>query len=293
MTLSREEADIVYKLCLENDGIFTEDIFARHIGKFRHSIQHGLVSNSVDFINFLKLLRPSRHYSFHQYADGRNYVKLRDAVSCQQVARLQDVEYAVFCAIETAGDRGIWTADIKKVCAITGNQLTRALKVLVEQHGLVKQVTNVHQKSRKLYMLFNVKPARELTGGSFYLNGEFNELLVEHIQEQIGSFLAKYQGSSLKQITNFLKTSDKITGDVLEEDVLSIMQILILEDKVYSAPTGSGDTIYIWSGCSNVLFATKAFGTPCFKCDLASSCHLNKQHDICPAKCVYVNHWLD
>nr|BAN65591.1 RNA polymerase rpc34 subunit containing protein [Babesia bovis] len=162
MALSREEAEIVYKLCLENDGIFTEEIFGRHIAKFRHSIQHGLVSNSLDFINFLKLLKGSRDYSFHQDAEGRKYVKLRDSVSRQQVSRLHDLEYAVFCAIETAGDRGIWTADIKKICEITGNQLTRSLKVLLEQHGLVKQVTNVHQKSRKLYMLFNVKPAREV-----------------------------------------------------------------------------------------------------------------------------------
>ncbi|GBE60228.1 RNA polymerase rpc34 subunit containing protein [Babesia ovata] len=256
---SREEAELVYKLCVENDGIFTEEIFGRHIAKFRHSIQHGLVSNSVDFLNFLKLLKGSRQYSFHHDDDGKKYVRLRDKESREQVARLQDVEYAVFCTIETAGNRGIWTADIKKLCEITvrvdtachqraqGNQLTRTLKVLVEQHGLVKQVTNVHQKSRKLYMLFNIKPARELTGGSFYLNGEFNEMLVEHIQEQVGSFLAKFQGSSLTQITNFLKTLENISGEVREEDVLSIIQILMLEDKVYSAPTALGDTIYIVS----------------------------------------------
>ncbi|ORM39542.1 DNA-directed RNA polymerase III subunit RPC6 [Babesia sp. Xinjiang] len=292
MALSRDEAELVYKLCLENNGIFTEDVFGRHIAKFRNSIQHGLVSNSVDFINFLKLLKGSRQYSFHQDAEGRKYVRLRDAVSRQQVARLQDVEYAVFCAIETAGDRGIWTADIKKLCEITGNQLTRSLRVLVEQHGLVKQVTNVHQKNRKLYMLFNVKPARELTGGSFYFNGEFNEILVEHIQEQVGGFLAKYQGSSLTQITNFLKTSDKISGEVVEEDVLSIIKTLMLEEKVYSAPTATGNTIYIWAGGANVSFASKAFGTPCFKCDISNACQLSKEHEICPAKCNYLNQWL-
>nr|BAN65197.1 RNA polymerase rpc34 subunit containing protein [Babesia bovis] len=178
-------------------------------------------------------------------------------------------------------------------------------------------------------MLFNVKPARELTGGSFYFNGEFNEMLVEvgsilshghssaynickmdtpkmltlyhnvyyfyllqHIQEQVGAYLAKYQGSSLSQITNFLKTSDKISGEVLEEDVLSIIQILILEERVYSAPTASGDSIYIWAGSANVNFASKAFGAPCFKCDVAMSCHLGKENELCPSKCTYLNQWL-
>ncbi|CDR94605.1 RNA polymerase rpc34 subunit containing protein, putative [Babesia bigemina] len=292
MALSREEAELVYKLCVENDGIFTEEIFGRHIAKFRHSIQHGLVSNSVDFLNFLKLLKGSRQYSFHHDDDGKKYVRLRDKESREQVARLQDVEYAVFCTIETAGNRGIWTADIKKLCEITGNQLTRTLKVLVEQHGLVKQVTNVHQKSRKLYMLFNIKPARELTGGSFYLNGEFNEMLVEHIQEQVGSFLAKFQGSSLTQITNFLKTLENISGEVREEDVLSIIQILMLEDKVYSAPTALGDTIYIWSGSATPSFAQKAFGTPCFRCEQVEACQIDKYHDLCPSKCTYLKQWL-
>ncbi|KAK1936375.1 RNA polymerase rpc34 subunit containing protein [Babesia divergens] len=289
MTLSRDEAELVYKLCVENDGIFTEEVFGRHISQFRNSIQHGLVSNSLDFLNFLKLLQGSRQYSFHQDANGKKYVKLRDKASQDQVSRLQDIEYAVYCAIETAGNRGIWTADIKKICEIT---LTRSLKILLEQHGLVKQVTNVHQKSRKLYMLFNVKPARELTGGSFYLNGEFNEMLVEHIQEQVGSFLAKFQGSSLVQITNFLKSSENISGEVLEEDVLSIIQTLMLEDKVYSAQTAQGGTIYIWAGGSNVSFAQKAFGTPCFRCDIAQSCHLGKHHEICPVKCSYLSQWL-
>lgn len=72
MTLSRDEAELVYKLCVENDGIFTEEVFGRNISQFRNSIQHGLVSNSLDFLNFLKLLQGSRQYSFHQDANGKS-----------------------------------------------------------------------------------------------------------------------------------------------------------------------------------------------------------------------------
>ncbi|GIX62610.1 RNA polymerase rpc34 subunit containing protein [Babesia caballi] len=247
MALSREEAELVYKLCVENDGIFTEDIFGRHIAKFRHSIQHGLVSNSVDFLNFLKLLKGSRQYSFHQDADGKKYVRLRDKVSREQVARLQDVEYAVFCAIETAGNRGIWTADIKKLCEITvsgaGGELTcvgePADAVVEGVAGAAWAGEAGDQRSPEESQVVHVVQRQASEGGTGRrLSGEVPGV-VPHANHKLPQIIGKHQRGKRAWC------GVELVQEVLEEDVLSIIQILMLEDKVYSAPTALGDTIYI------------------------------------------------
>ncbi len=44
--------------------------------------------------------------------------------------------------------------------------VTKILKTL-EQRSLIKSVKSVQNPSRKVYMLFELEPARELTGGAW------------------------------------------------------------------------------------------------------------------------------
>jgi DNA-directed RNA polymerase III subunit RPC6 len=45
-------------------------------------------------------------------------------------------------------------------------QVTKMLKAL-EGKSLIKSVKNVNNPSRKLYMLFELEPSREITGGAW------------------------------------------------------------------------------------------------------------------------------
>ena len=45
-------------------------------------------------------------------------------------------------------------------------QVTKILKIL-EQRGLVKNVKSVQHANRKVYMLAELEPAREITGGAW------------------------------------------------------------------------------------------------------------------------------
>lgn len=60
--------------------------------------------------------------------------------------------------------RGIWTRDIKLATNISQQVLTKILKQL-EQRNLLKTVRSVTSKSKKLYMIYDMVPAKELTGG--------------------------------------------------------------------------------------------------------------------------------
>ena len=61
---------------------------------------------------------------------------------------------------------GVWTKDMKFKTNLQQPQVTKILKEL-EQRTLVKAIKPVNQPSKKFYMLFDLEPAREITGGAW------------------------------------------------------------------------------------------------------------------------------
>jgi DNA-directed RNA polymerase III subunit RPC6 len=82
--------------------------------------------------------------------------------------------------------RGIWTRDIKIATNIPQHSLTKTLKIL-EQRLLIKSVRSVVSKSKKLYMIYDMVPAKEITGGPWYSDQEFDH---EFVQE-LGNFIVQ------------------------------------------------------------------------------------------------------
>jgi DNA-binding MarR family transcriptional regulator len=61
---------------------------------------------------------------------------------------------------------GVWTKDMKIRTNLAQPQITKILKTL-EGRNLIKSVKSVNNPSRKLYMLFELEPSREITGGAW------------------------------------------------------------------------------------------------------------------------------
>lgn len=62
---------------------------------------------------------------------------------------------------------------------VTQHNLTKILKIL-EQRSLIKSVRSVVSKSKKLYMIYDASPAKEITGGPWYSDQqEFDSEFVE------------------------------------------------------------------------------------------------------------------
>ena len=74
----------------------------------------------------------------------------------------------VLQCIEEAGNIGIWTKDIRLQTNIQQQALNKIFKVLEQRH-LIKPVNSVTAKSKKLYMLYDLQPSKELTGGVWYV----------------------------------------------------------------------------------------------------------------------------
>ncbi len=61
---------------------------------------------------------------------------------------------------------GVWTRDMKMRTNLAQPQITKILKTL-EGRGLIKAVKNVNNPSRKHYMISELTPSREITGGAW------------------------------------------------------------------------------------------------------------------------------
>jgi DNA-directed RNA polymerase III subunit RPC6 len=106
----------------------------------------------------------------------------------------------IYQLIEQAGDRGIWTRDLKYKSNLQSTQITKILKAL-ESRKLVKCVPLAQAKNKKIYMLFNLVPHPEVSGDTWInsaageIDGEFimvlNQQAFKYIQQKVKNIFEK------------------------------------------------------------------------------------------------------
>jgi hypothetical protein len=76
----------------------------------------------------------------------------------------------VYQTIHQVGNKGIWTKDIRYHSNLPHPKLQKILKSL-EGRQLVKTVKCSASATKKIYMLFGLKPSEDLTGGQWCAPG--------------------------------------------------------------------------------------------------------------------------
>lgn len=99
-----------------------------------------------------------------------------------------DEERVVYSIIENAGNKGIWTKDIRFKCNISMLALNKVLKQM-ESKKLIKSVKSVTASKKKLYMLYELEPDVSVTGGTWYSNQDFEAEFVDVLNQQCLRFL--------------------------------------------------------------------------------------------------------
>lgn len=86
----------------------------------------------------------------------------------------------VYQMIEASGVQGIWTKTLKARTNLHQTVMTKILKNL-EIKEYVKAVKSVKFPGRKMYMLYGLNPGEEVTGGTWFSDGELDVEFVEMI----------------------------------------------------------------------------------------------------------------
>jgi DNA-binding Lrp family transcriptional regulator len=126
-------------------------------------------------------------------------------------------EFAVYEKIEEARDRGITAVDLRLKLQALGFTQTTLAKVLkrMEKKGSVKRLKSLQQKHKQVYMLMEVEPSAEVTGG--LVNTEAFDLeAIEVIHARILEYLKAHGNTSYREIALYVKQMGVLKGDQSE-----------------------------------------------------------------------------
>ncbi|KAL8447649.1 hypothetical protein Emag_004259 [Eimeria magna] len=157
---------------------------------------------------------------------------------------------------------GVWTADIRKTTGLQTHIIQRGVRNLCENLQLIKPVKNIQVKNRKMYILAHMEPSKEIAGGSFYTNGEFNEQLVEARWRQQED-----------------RTFAACTGGQREQ---------LQQQQQQHEQQQQWCGVYVqWNQSENLRLLESV---PCVGCALLEDCRAEGR--VNPSDCTYLSHWL-
>ncbi|ODV69990.1 34-kDa subunit of RNA polymerase III (C) [Hyphopichia burtonii NRRL Y-1933] len=204
-------------------------------------IAQELVSN-----NLAKLMKVGEELKFQ-------VISLSEA---KKITSMSDDEAMIYSYIEASGREGIWTKTIKAKTNLHQHIVVRCLKSL-EGQRYIKSIKSVKHPTRKIYMLYNLQPSIEVTGGPWFTDSELDTEFIDSLTTVIWRFVASksyptvfqppssntnvFQSSfpathtgyiNLESIMEFI-TSNRITNiELAVHDIRALCDVLIYEDKL-------------------------------------------------------------
>ena len=215
-------------------------------------------------------------------------------------------EAIIYAIIKNAGNRGTWTKDIKQKSSMHDSIVTQVMKSL-EKKAIIKAVKSVKTPTKKCYMLAELEPSEELTGGSWYTDQELDVEFIDQLAGQIEKYIysktfhpssqALYVNSSyptLSQIHNRLNSSKIANMTLPLKDIEALLDRLMYDGKISSIPnhdsTGDQDAVCYKASKSVMLESTAFTDAPCGKCPVFSQCTVGGL--VNPDDCPYLTEWL-
>ncbi|EIE24611.1 RNA polymerase Rpc34 [Coccomyxa subellipsoidea C-169] len=209
----------------------------------------------------------------------------------EEAAKLKGLsaeDLLVYQHIAQAGDTGIWTKDLKNRTNLQQPQITKILKNL-DQRSLVKSVKSVINPSRKVYILFELEPARELTGGAWYTGQDFDAEFIQVLQQACHKYIENEGVATLEEVADFVRTKGFSRVELRDADVLCILRTLEFDGLVESSLSDDGE---VYRPARHVVPKTSPFTSmPCGVCPVINEC--SDGGVISPSTCTYYQTWLD
>ncbi|GFP80581.1 DNA-directed RNA polymerase iii subunit rpc6 [Phtheirospermum japonicum] len=213
-----------------------------------------------------------------------------------------DAESTILRLIKSVGDSGILLKDIKQESKVPDNMCTKVLKSLMGKN-LIKEVVNIKNKGRKIYMAVEFEPSKELSGGDWYNNGELDKPFIDSLKKVCFGFIRTQKVSTLDGVYLAVKKSGVVTVEIAKQQIGEIITSLVLDNEILEVKsTGLGDYYSIPMGttCYRVASGggavrgppTGGFASiPCGACPRIRDCAVDGL--ISPSTCVYYTKWLD
>lgn len=119
----------------------------------------------------------------------------------------------------------------------------------LENRQLIKPVKSVTAKAKKLYMLYDLQPAKEITGGPWYTELEFDHEFVSELRTFVLLCVEKINGGkgvSLKEIASKMKDANISRVQLNLSEVQQLVQTLAFDYLIEHNGTNlNGEALFV------------------------------------------------
>ncbi|KAG8942006.1 34-kDa subunit of RNA polymerase III (C) [Tulasnella sp. 419] len=169
-------------------------------------------------------------------------------------------ERMVYSAIEAAGNQGIWSRTIQGQTNLPNTVVTKVINKLISSKQ-VKMVKSVKNPTRKMYMLANVEPSVELTGGPWYTDFELDPEFISTVKSACLKFIrtksfpdpddntptaALFSGTrtdiypTVNDVTKWFRQSNISETELAPQHIEEILNVLIYDGEIEKLPAFGG-----------------------------------------------------
>jgi DNA-directed RNA polymerase III subunit RPC6 len=198
----------------------------------------------------------------------------------------------VYQLIRDAHDKGIWIRNLKTRSGLQTVQMNKTLKSL-ESRRLIKSVKTIANRSRKVFMLYELQPHRSLVGGPWMTDSEFDRPFFESLQKLCERFVMSTGFCTSIKVHEFIRNSGVSTVELSLEDVEILLSTLVYDGRLEKfddpRPGQLGTILYKPTRVTHNAFSVAT--VPCGICPVAMECH--EDGPINPTNCIYLSEWLD
>jgi hypothetical protein len=141
----------------------------------------------------------------------------------------------------------------------------------MENHAWLQNFL-LQNKNRKVYMLFELDPSREVTGGAWYTEQDYDAEFVDVVKQQCLHFILKQGLASLEDVAESVRKSGITQVELRLEEFKQILDTLVLdgdiEEVVGGAPSSSHapETVCYRASRSRIPETSALTSVPCGIC---------------------------
>ena len=216
-------------------------------------------------------------------------IKLRSLKDQLLYNQLNPSDLIILELVKSSGAKGTWLKHLKEKSQLHQKIVLDTIKKL-ERLKLIKQIKSV-KTNKKVFMMFDISPSEELTGGSWYTDEEMDLEFVDQLCLQVLKFITHPSSSdhfktpkTLQDIHEWITTSNITTQQLTIEDVQQLVNRVMYDGLLHF------DGVY-YSGIKNNCTRTNAWVESCCgQCPVFEECGDGL---VNPKSCVYLKEWLD
>lgn len=206
-------SEVLEFLASFEDGATEEDL-CRHFRKL----------NKMELAAILNSLLQSNQIEVAQLEGRMHYRAVRNKTT--------DYEAMILALLGQIGSNGMWLRDIKTKTNIPHNLVLKILRNL-EAARKIKSLKSI-KNNRKMYMLYDVKPNEEVTGGVWFSNNDVDLVFVNKLMDVIYRYCHRpeeeYALTKIDSLATMMDVRDFIAESGISEVELSMSDIAMLVD---------------------------------------------------------------